>query len=311
MAIAGHGFRLQDADTEILKGVGDRLRGIGYTERGVRKRLGLSRLSDLRLESYPYYLHTRLARNEPLDVAIRLFLLQDAVVVEDLDTVLDKSQRMHLGKLGILMGRRSDHTYRAAVSLYPQRELLIATDHRFTHQPWVAAREPGDPVMPMGEDAYVLMRATLRRPVRKVLDLCCGAAFHGIFSTAFSDRVVAVDSSRRAVTFARLNAMLNSAWNITVHEGDLFEPVRGERFDYVMATPPCAPSPGYELRWRDGGPSGADVLRRVIAMLPDFLSSTGYAQIVAHVGERHGEPYLERLRRWLSGANMNIHSLKY
>ena len=73
---------------------------------------------------------------------------------------------------------------------------------------------------------------------------------------------------------------------------------------------PFVPAPVYELTYRDGGPSGADVLRRVVASLPDHLASDGVAQIVTHVAEREGENYLERIRRWLVGANMNMHALR-
>jgi hypothetical protein len=66
----------------------------------------------------------------------------------------------------------------------------------------------------------------------------------------------------------------------------------------------------YELRWRDGGPSGADVLRRIIASIPDYLAQGGIAQLVTHLGERDGESYLDRVRRWLAGANLNLHALK-
>lgn len=311
MAVAGQFFDVDNVDGDQLRHISEKLRSIGYSERGVRKRLGLSRLSDLKLESYPYYIHDRLSRREPLDLAILLFLLQGIIAVEELETVLDKDDRRLLKNLGVLLGQKSTRTYRSSVSLYPQRDYLIFTDHRFHHLPWIEARKPSDPVMHMGEQAHYLMRSTIRRPVRSALELCSGAGFQGLYCSAFADRVVGVDYNRRAVNFAKLNSVFNNSWNVNFVEGDLFDAVRGERFDYIAATPPAAPSPGYELRHRDGGPSGADVLRRIIAGIPDYLSSGGYAQVSTYVGEREGEPYLERIRRWLSGANMNMHALKF
>jgi hypothetical protein len=310
MATAGQFFDLDNVDREQLRHVSEKLRSIGYSERGVRKRLGLSRLSDLTLKSYPYYIHDRLSRREPLDLAILLFLLQGVIAVEELESVLDRDDRKLLKNLGILLGQKSTRTYRSSISLYPQRDYLIFTDHRFHHLPWIEARKPSDPVMFMGSQAHYLMRSTLRRPIRSALELCSGSGFQSLYSSAFADRVVGVDYNKRAVNFARLNAIVNNAWNVTFVEGDLFDAIRGERFDYIAATPPSSPSPGYELRFRDGGPSGADVLRRIITGIPDYLSSGGYAQVATVVGEREGEPYLERIRRWLGGANMNMHSLK-
>jgi hypothetical protein len=310
MATAGQFFDLENVDGDLLRSVSEKLRSIGYSERGVRKRLGLSRLSDLTLESYPYYIHDRLSRREPLDLAILLFLLQGVIAVEELETVLGKDERRLLKNLGILLGQKSTRTYRSSVSLYPQRDYLIFTDHRFYHLPWIEARKASDPVMYMGPQAHYLMRSTIRRPIRTALELCSGGGFQALYSSAFADRVIGVDYNQRAVNFARLNAIFNNSWNTTFIDGDLFDAVRGERFDYIVATPPSSPSPGYELRFRDGGPSGADVLRRIIAGIPDYLAAGGYAQVATYVGEREGEPYLERIRRWLSGANMNMHALK-
>lgn len=310
MSREGYFFQLDRIDGDHLRRIAEKLRAVGFSERTVRKRLGLSRLSDLKLESYPFYIHSRLARREAIDIAIHLFMLQGVIPVEELNLLLDQDDRRLLKSMGVLLGQKSTRTYRSALSLYPQRDFLIFTDHRFVHQPWISARRPQDPVMYMGEEAHYAMRATIRKPVRNALDMCCGAGFHGIYTAAFADRVVGVDLNQRAVNFARLNAIFNNTWNISFVEGDLFDGVRGERFDYILASPPSAPSPGYELRFRDGGPSGADVLRRVVASIPDYLASGGYAQIVANIGERHGEAYLDRIRRWLAGANMNIHALK-
>jgi len=304
-------FDIDKIDGEQLRATGDTLRAAGFNERTVRKRLGLSRLSDLRLESYPYYIHDRLARREPLDLAILIFMLQGIVAVEELEALLGVNDRRLLKSLGILLGQKSTRTYRSAFSFYPQRERIMVTDHRFQHQPWIKARRPMDPVMSLDDHSYDLIRAMIRRPVRSALDLCSGAGVHAIFAAEFADRVIGVDTNPRAINLARLNAMLNDTWNTTFVEGDLYAPVRGDRFDYIVAYPPFAPSPGYELRYRDGGPSGADVLRRIIAGLPDHLSSGGYAQVITHIGEREGEPYADRVRRWLGGANMNIHALKF
>src|SRR5205085_4146782 len=165
-------------------------------------------------------------------------------------------------------------------------------------------------VMHLGTETYTLARATIRKRVRSVLDIGTGAGVHAILAAAHADRAVGVDSNPRAVNFARLNAILNDAWNAVFLEGDLFRPLGGERFDMILANPPFVPSPVYELRYRDGGPSGADVLRRIVASIPDYLQAGGLAQVVTHLGEREGEKYLDRVRRWLSGANMNLHSLK-
>jgi SAM-dependent methyltransferase len=303
-------FDLEHLDAERLRRVADRLRTVGFTEDSVRERLGVDDLSSLRLDAYPHYINERLRRRDRLDLAILLFLLQGVVAVEELGTLLDKEDRKHLKQAGILLAEKTTRTYRAAASLYPLRDRLFFTDHRFAHMPWIKQRIPRDPVMHFAPETYWLARATIRRRARAVLDLGSGSGVQAILAAAHADRAVGIDSNPRAVNFARLNATLNDAWNAVFMEGDLFHPIGGERFDLILASPPSVPAPVYEHRWRDGGPSGADVLRRVVAALPDHLAATGMAQIVTQLGERDGESYLERTRRWLSGANMNIHALK-
>ena len=98
--------------------------------------------------------------------------------------------------------------------------------------------------------------------------------------------------------------------NLEAMEGDLFEPVRGERFDLITANPPFVPSPVNAIRFRDGGHSGEEIQRRIVAGLPDHLAPGGTAQIVTELGEHDSEPIVNRLREWLDGAPMDIHVLR-
>jgi len=303
-------FDLEAIDPDGLRRIAGLLKEIGFTEQGVRERLGLEDVSLIQLSAYPYYVRHCLRRRSRIDVAIHLFLLQGIVTEEELGTIFDTQARKVLRSANLLQGSRSTRTFRARVSLYPIADRLFFTDHRFAHDPWVKSRMPRSPVMYLGADSYYLARTTLRRPNRSTLDLCSGSGVHTVLAAGSAERAVGVDISPRSVNFGRLNAMLNDAWNAVFLEGDLFTPVGGERFDLVLANPPFVPSPTYQLAYRDGGPSGADVLRRIIAALPDYLTSTGVAQIVTHLAERSGESYLDRTRRWLGGANMNLHSLR-
>ncbi|MEZ6184461.1 MAG: methyltransferase [Planctomycetota bacterium] len=303
-------FNLDTIDPDGLRRVASALRNAGYNERGVQERLCVEDLTELELESFPFLLKHRLRKRSPLDVAISLFLLQGRVTEEELGELFDTNARRLLRTSKILAADPADRSYVARVSLYPVGDKLFFTDHRHAHTAWHRARVDRDPVMFLDQDSYWLARTTVRRPVRNVLDLGTGCGVHAILAAESAERVVGVDINRRAVNFARLNATLNDAWNSVFVDGDLFTPVGKERFDLIVANPPCVAAPTYRLSYRDGGPSGADVLRRVIAHLPDHLSSEGTAHVVTRIAERDGEPYLDRIRRWLGGANMNLHSLR-
>ena len=249
-------------------------------------------------------------RRDRLDVAILLFLLQGVTAVEELNALFDKEERMLLRKVGLLLAEKSSRTYRAAASIYPLRDRLFVADHRFKHMAWTRSRAARDPVMFLSRESYHLARATIRRRARSVLDVGTGAGVHAILAAAHAERCVGTDSNPRAINFARLNAILNDAWNAVFLDGDRF-PAGGRR---ALRRHPREPSlrPRALLR----GPVarrravGADVLRRIVAAIPDYLQAGGVAQVVTHLGEREGEGYLDRVRRWLSGANMNLHSLK-
>jgi release factor glutamine methyltransferase len=121
---------------------------------------------------------------------------------------------------------------------------------------------------------------------RTVLDVGTGT---GALALAAADagaaEVTAVDLSRRSALAARLNARLHGA-PVTVHRGDLFEPVRGRRFDVVISNPPYDPAGRQDpARYRmarcwDAGHDGRLLLDRIARGLPDVLAPGGTALMV-------------------------------
>lgn len=121
---------------------------------------------------------------------------------------------------------------------------------------------------------------------RRVLDIGCGTgalALEAARSGATS--VTAVDLSLRSVATAWLNARAHRA-PVRVRCGDLFEPVRGERYDLLLANPPYVPAhtkklPRHRLaRCWDAGMDGRLILDRVCAGSAHALASGGTALIV-------------------------------
>jgi len=131
-----------------------------------------------------------------------------------------------------------------------------------------------------------------------------------LLASAHTKHVLAVDINPRAARCTRFNAQASGATNLEVVAGDLLEAVRGERFDLITANPPFVPSPVDTLRFRDGGRSGEDIQKRIVAGLPHHLAPGGMAQVVTELGERDREPLVHRLREWLDGAPMDIHILR-
>jgi release factor glutamine methyltransferase len=141
-----------------------------------------------------------------------------------------------------------------------------------------------------------LLAAMLRDRVhdRTVLDVGTGTGALALAAAHAGARsVTAVDLSRRSAVAAWLNARLHRA-PVRVLCGDLLEPVRGRRFDVVLANPPYVPaSREVPARYRmarcwDAGHDGRLLLDRLTRGLPDVLAPGGRALLVhsAVCGER-------------------------
>lgn len=301
-------------DTSAIPGIRVAIAQIaraGYWEAAVRERLGFTDITELKWKGLPIYRAERLATRDAQAIAMELFLLQGHVEASQLGLLLSPASVDALVRVGLLT-IDSAKRVRASASLFPVADRLIFSDHAWHKLPHPGyTTVPRDQVMFVGDDSRWLARATVRRKIRSSLDLCTGSGVQAILAAAHSDRVLAVDVNPRAVDCARLNAIVSGASNMEVAAGDLFEPAgAGARFDLITANPPFVVSPVDEILFRDGGPSGEDIQRRIIAGLPDHLAPGGIAQIVTELGEREGEPLIQRVREWLGGAPMDIYMLR-
>lgn len=128
-------------------------------------------------------------------------------------------------------------------------------------------------------EAIALRPAGTGSPQAVALDLGTGSGIGAIGCARAGYRVIATDVAEAAVRCARINALLNGLEDrIEVRQGDLFEPVRGERFDLVTFNPPFfqgTPVGAEELHWRS-----PDLVERFAASLCGVLTSQGVALMV-------------------------------
>src|SRR3954447_8658734 len=136
-------------------------------------------------------------------------------------------------------------------------------------------------------DTWQLARAACAEPLPerpRILELCAGpAAAGGAAARAHRGHLTTVAVSRPAVLNARLNAALNGV-PARCARGDLLTPVRGERFDLILANPPYVPGPppprrGAARAW-DAGSDGRAVRDRICAEAPGFLTARGVLLLV-------------------------------
>lgn len=148
----------------------------------------------------------------------------------------------------------------------------------------------------------------LVRPRAVVVDLCCGSGAMGAALVAALDHVElhAVDIDPAAVRCARRNV---AAAVGQVYEGDLYQPLpatlRG-RVDVLIASPPYVPTEAIRLLppeariheprvALDGGADGLDVVRRVTAAAPLWLTPGG--SLLVETSERQAPRTVEIITR--------------
>jgi release factor glutamine methyltransferase len=112
-----------------------------------------------------------------------------------------------------------------------------------------------------------------------VLDMGTGTGVGAVFAAESARRVVAVDINPAAARCARINVLLNGAEErVEVRQGDLWEPVKGERFDVVLFNPPYfrgEPTDALDHAWRSN-----NVVERFAAGLRGHVKPGGYALVV-------------------------------
>jgi hypothetical protein len=127
-----------------------------------------------------------------------------------------------------------------------------------------------------------------------------GCGYLGLVAAGFSNRVIATDRNERAVTMARFNALLNGIGQMETRVGDLWEPVRGERFDLALSNPPFVISPEQRLIFRDSGMRGDDFCRQLIREVPAYLEEGGFCQMLGNFAHRADKPWREELPGWFA-----------
>ncbi len=105
-----------------------------------------------------------------------------------------------------------------------------------------------------------------------VLDLGTGYGVIGIvIAKEFpQSNVIMVDINRRAISLAKSNRKKNDIKNAEIRWGDLYEPVKGDKFDVIVTNPPVS--------------SGMKIIFQIIEEAPLYLKPHGSLQLVIRRG---------------------------
>jgi SAM-dependent methyltransferase len=290
----------------------DLFRRAAFSEAAVCARLGIPDFDALEGEGRAR-LAARFDGKDLLSVFARLLILGAAVDSAELSSVVDVSGGRAMRAMGLLSpasspGGRDDRLY-SPIRLVPLsdgsargRTLFIASDRGDTHDG--SKFEPFPDIVFSGHNPLTrqFLRLSPTAPAGAVLDLCSGTGVGALVAEATAESVTAIDITERCTEFARFNCWLNGSERVEVLQGDLFDPVRGRRFDRILVHPPYVPTLSDTLVYRDGGEAGDRLLRRIVAELPDYLNPGGTFHVLSIGMDTVDAPFEGRVREWLGAA---------
>ena len=130
----------------------------------------------------------------------------------------------------------------------------------------------------------ILNRKVPIEPGARVLDVGCGVGPLAILAAKRgASEVYAVDIMSEACEYARENARINGVEDkVHVRQGDMFEPVRGEKFDVILddvsgvAEDVARISGWYPDGIPSGGPDGTGPTIRMLTQAREYLTENGH-----------------------------------
>lgn len=154
-------------------------------------------------------------------------------------------------------------------------------------------------IQSLPQEKKSLMQRIKKTGDHDVLDLCCGSGAIGISLAKICGdiNVTCTDISAKAVETAKENAKALRA-KINILQGDMFEPVKGQKFDVIVSNPPYIRThmiavlqeevKTHEPREAlDGGRDGLDFYRIIVEKAAEHLKPEGY--LFLEIGHDQGE----------------------
>ena len=150
--------------------------------------------------------------------------------------------------------------------------------------------------------------ATRQAPVRRAVDIGCGAAPGALLLARHSPhaQVCAVDINPQALEFAAINAEL-AGLDLQLFEGSLLEPLAGE-FDLIVSNPPYMLDADERAYRHGGGELGANLSLAVVEAALPSLARGGSLLLYTGVAMLKGrDPFWQQCRQHLNAAAFTWH----
>ena len=208
---------------------------------------------------------------DKLRTFFKLFLLGQTVRRDDLLESFTPFELDALEQLSILI--RAEHGFHSG-------NLVIVPAFGYF---LVAQRPTINPYIYFGEDSAALAQHLSPPHNGDCLDLCAGPGIQSLVCSGRARKVVAVEINPLAASYAELNVVMNNLEHvIEVRNGDLYQAVMHDDFDFICANPPLLPFvPDLPYPFvGHGGPDGLSITRKILQGLTTKLRPGGVCQII-------------------------------
>ena len=281
---------------------------IGYVTDPVMAAIGDSGQLGLTRNSTTPALRALAGRTDALAGAIRLWLLQQPVPVEQLAPLPLQA----LTEAGIVSIAGS--TARALVDVRPYgspddgasgwtvSDLTPGLDKAIT-------KIRPDYVLGVSPASVSLTQMAVPTHVGSALDMGCGCGVQSLHLSRHADHVVATDVNPRALEMAQLTCRLSHA-DVDIRDGSLYDPCGHDTFDLIVTNPPYVMAPpsrdGQRLIYREGGFCGDGLVEAVVRGAPARLNDGGMLQVLANWAHIGDQPWPERLATWVEETGCDL-----
>ncbi len=146
--------------------------------------------------------------------------------------------------------------------------------------------ETDDLVYIPSDDTFLLAENLEIKEGQSVLEIGTGSGLVSMYASLLTDDVTATDINYNALELAEKNFKLNNINTIRLEFGDMFEPVKNEKFDVILFNTPYLPTDSDDiinddLNYAfDGGLDGRKVIDRFISEVSNHLNDKGIVQII-------------------------------
>ena len=131
------------------------------------------------------------------------------------------------------------------------------------------------------EDSFLLADNLKVKKGESVLEIGTGSGILAILAAKMGGRVTAVDINDEAIECAAGNAERNNVWGIKFLVGNLFAPVKDEKFDLIIFNPPYLPKEEkYTEKKIDLSYNSSETLERFLKEYKKHLNKNGRALII-------------------------------